>query len=79
MGARSWISVGLISTILMSPLEAFPPACSMIYAMGLHSYCSRSCVEEEEEEEREEEREEEEEEEWEEGVEEEREEEEGER
>ena len=43
MGARSWMSVGLMSRIPMSPFVALPPACSMIKAIGLHSYCRRSC------------------------------------
>ena len=37
-GVRWWRDVGCNSTIRLNPLEAFPPACSMIKASGLHSY-----------------------------------------
>ena len=41
-GTRWCNSEGSISKILSNPLEAFPPACSVRKAIGLHSYNSRN-------------------------------------
>ena len=44
IGHLSWSSFGLISRTGCLPSEAIPPACSMIYAIGAHSYRRRSYV-----------------------------------
>lgn len=41
-GTRWWIDVGWMSRTFMDPVVAMPPACSMMKAMGLHSYSSLS-------------------------------------
>lgn len=42
MGLRWWIDSGTTSKIGTLPVEAFPPACSIKNAIGLHSYNNRS-------------------------------------
>ncbi len=41
-GTLWWIESGLMSRTFIAPVVAIPPACSMMKAMGLHSYNSLS-------------------------------------
>lgn len=41
-GALWWMLSGWMSRMFSKPVEAMPPACSMMKAMGLHSYSRRS-------------------------------------
>jgi len=42
-GDRWWMLFGITSSIGEEPVVARPPACSMIYAIGIHSYSNRNC------------------------------------
>uniref|UniRef100_A0A0E9WGQ4 Uncharacterized protein n=1 Tax=Anguilla anguilla TaxID=7936 RepID=A0A0E9WGQ4_ANGAN len=41
-GTLWWMDSGLMSSTFMVPVVAIPPACSMMKAIGLHSYSSLS-------------------------------------